>query len=186
MFANNKGFDKAEIAEFKKKLSAGNGLYIINKDEENSEDYVNFFFVGKYQGRDVIYDAVLYTLRLHHQSEMYEIAEHEAAKRFPEFKKIEYEEDEFGDIKTLDDLEEEIGLFMSEKMMEMEEEGTVKVKEFIEVDPNLSYGIGLDASLNVESITDEVIREFIEKYNEDTLELDETLYSFEMEEDMED
>lgn len=185
MFANNRGFDEKEIGEFKKKLSAGNGLYLLNDEEENSEEYVNFFFLGKYQGKDVIYDAVIYTLRLHHQSEMYEIAEHEAAKRFPEFKKIKYEEDEFGDIKTLDDLEEEIGLFMSEKMMEMEEDGSVKVKEFLEIDQNLSYGIGIDAALNVEEITDAVIRKFIKDYNEDTLKLDETHYSFQFE-DIED
>lgn len=184
MFTNNRGFDKKEIEEFKKKLAAGNGLYQVNEEEDNSDEYVNFFFLGKYQGQDVIYDAVIYTLRLHHQSEMYEIAEHEAAKRFPEFRKIKYEEDEFGDIKTLDDLEEEIGLFMSEKMMEMEDEGSVKVSEFLETDPNLSYGIGLDAALNVEEITDAVIKKFIKDYNEDTLKLDETHYSFHFE-DME-
>ncbi len=183
---NNKGFDKKEITEFKKKISVGNGLYLLNSEEENTDDFVNFFFLGKYEGKDVIYDAALYTLKLHHQSEMYEIAEHEAAKKFPHFKKITYEEDEFGDIKTLDDLEEEIGLFMSEKMMEMEEEETVKVQEFCELDPNLSYGIGLDAALNYDHIDDTLIRRFIKEFNDDSLELDTTLYSFQMEEDFED
>lgn len=180
---NNKGFDKNEIAAFREKLSAGNGVYVLNEKEENSSDFANFYFLGKYQGRDVIYDAALFTLKLHHQSEMYEIAEHEAAKKFPEFKKINYEEDEFGDIKTLDDLEEDIGLFMSEKMIEMEEDESVKVQEFVEVDPNISYGIGLDAALNLDEINDSEIKKFIKEFNDDTLNLDSTFYSFQMEEE---
>jgi len=181
---NNKGFEREEIKKFKARLAEGNGLFLVNEDEENSDEFVHFYFLGKYRGKDVIYDAALYTLRLHHQSEMYEIAEHEAAKRFPHFKKIKYEEDEFGDIKTLDDLEEEIGLFMSEKMMEMEEEGSVKVREFCEVDPKISYGIGVDAALNVEKIDEKAIKKFIKQFNDDNLVLDETLYSFEFEEDV--
>ena len=183
---NNKGFDKEEIKKFKAQLNAGNGIYVINKEEENSDDFVNFYFLGKYRGKDVVYDAALYTLRLHHQSEMYEIAEHEAAKKFPKFKKIKYEEDEFGDIKMLDDLEEEIGLFMSEKMLEMEEEGSVKVQEFCEIDPNISFGIGVDAALNIDKIDDKAIRKFIKEFNDDSLKLDETLYTFEIEEDLDD
>ena len=180
---NNKGFDELEISRFKDGLKKGNGLYQLNDTDDNSDEFVNFFFLGKYQGRDVIYDAALYTLKLHHQSEMYEIAEHEAAKKFPHFKKIEYEEDEFGDIKMLDDLEEEIGLFMSGKMLEMEEEESVRVKEFCELDPNITYGIGVDACLNVDIIDEKVIRKFIKEFNDDELKLDETLYSFQMEEE---
>lgn len=159
--------------------SANNFLMIDPKD--NSDEYVNFYFVGMYEGKEVVYDAVMYTLRLHHNSELYEIAEHKAAKRFPKFKKINYEEDENGDLKLLDDNEEEIGLFMAETIMELEEEGEVKVKEHADVDVHLDFGIGLDIGLNIDEITTSDITSFIQKYNEDTLELDETLYSFESE-----
>ncbi len=180
---NNRGFDEKEIIKFKEELKRGNGVYTLNQNGDNSDEFVNFYFLGKYQGKNVIYDAALYTLKLHHQSEMYEIAEHEAAKKFPHFKKIEYVEDEFGDIKMLDNLEEEIGLFMSEKMLEMEEEESVKVKEFCELDPNIDFGIGVDACLNIDTVDDKAIRKFIKEFNDDELKLDTTLYSFQMEEE---
>jgi len=174
----NKGFDEDTLKEYHVKIKEAGKPFITPNEEENSDEYKHFFFIGVYQGRSVIYDAVIYTLRLHHNSEMFEIAEHKAAQRFPEFKKIKYEEDENGDLELLDDLEEEIGLFMAEVIMELEDESAVKVKEHVEVDPNLDFGIGLDIGLNVEKINDRTIEKFIADFNEDTVQLDETLYSF--------
>ncbi len=114
---------------------------------------------------------------------MFEIAEHRAAKHFPEYRKISYEEDENGNLKALDDLEEEIGLFMAEVIVSLEEEGEVQVKEQVEIDQHLDFGIGLDACLHVEEITPAVISKFIEQYNEDTLKLDPMYYSFQTEPD---
>ena len=75
-------------------------------------------------------------------------------------------------------MEEEIGWFITELIMEMEEEESVKVQEFIDLDTNHDYGVGLDVSLNVEQIDEEVIIKFIQEFNDDTLVLDDTLYSF--------
>jgi hypothetical protein len=69
---------------------------------------------------------------------------------------------------------------MAEIMMDIEEEGSVKVKEFIELDPNIDFGIGLDAALNVEAVTEEVIEKFIRDFNEENLKLDDTYYSFQL------
>ena len=157
--------------------------YIVVDSEENSDEFLNFYFIGVHEGKEVIYDAAIYTLRLQHESELYEIAEHEAAKRFSAFKKIQYEEDENGDMKALDREEEEIGLFMAEIILELEEEEAVKVKEHVDMDTNLDFGIGLDIGLNVTNITDDVVIKFITDFNEDKLVLDSTLYSFQMEED---
>ena len=166
---------------------SGEGKIKIIPDEDNSEEYVNFYFIGNYEGKEVIYDTALYTLRLHHASEVYELAEHEAAKKFPNFKSINYEEDENGNMKPLTPEEEEIGWFITELIMEMEEEETVKVQEFLDIDTHHDYGVGLDVSLNVEEIDEEVISKFIQEFNDDTLSLDETLYSFMTEdEDFED
>ncbi|MEO1054661.1 MAG: hypothetical protein AAFX87_28780 [Bacteroidota bacterium] len=183
MDTKNEGFDSINVEEYKAKIKSGNGLYVLNEHEENSDEYTNFYFIGVYEGREVIYDAVIYTLRLQHESELYEIAEHKAANKFPEFRRIKYEEDENGDLELLDDLEEEIGLFMAEIIMGLEEEGDVKVKEHVEVDPHVDFGVGLDAGLNVEKISHEVIEKFIRDYNDDNLELDDTLYSFETQEE---
>ena len=151
---------------------------LLDEEDESTDEYVHFYFIGKFEGREVIYDAVIYTLRLHHESELYEIAEHRAAKHFPEYKKITYDEDENGNLAALDPLEEEIGLFMAEVIMELEEEESVKVKEHVELDCNTDFGISLDVGLHVEKITPKVIEKFIKDFNEDNLKLDDTLYSF--------
>ena len=83
----------------------------------------------------------------------------------------------------LDCDEEEIGLFMAEVMMELEEEGEVKVNEHAEIDNHLDFGIGLDVALNVDQITDEVITNFIEDFNGESLKLDPTMYAFRTEDE---
>ena len=179
----NPGFDPTHIAKLKTQLSKSGKSYSLVESEDNGPEYANFHFIGMYEGKEVIYDAVLYTLRLHHESEIYEIAEHKAAQRFPEFHKIRYEEDENGDIKALDDLDEEIGLFMTEVMMDLEEEEAVKVQEYLELDDRVEFGVSLNAALNVDEISDSVINKFIKEYNADTLVLDTTLYSFQNEDE---
>ena len=179
MSTQKKGFDPAVIEEYRAKM--GEKSFLIVDSEDNSDEYVNFFFIGKLDGTEVLFDAVIYTLRLSHESEIFEIAEHEAAKRFPNFRKIKYDEDENGNLNKLDEEEEEIGLFMAEVIMELEDESGVKVKERLELDEGLTFGVGLDVALNVSHITDNVISEFIEKYNSGSLRLDPTYYSFKTE-----
>lgn len=174
----NKGFDIEVIREYKAKMTTLGKTYLMDDDDQNTDEYAHFYFIGKFEGREVIYDTVIYTLRLHHESELYEIAEHRAAKHFPHFKKISYDEDENGNMEALDPLEEEIGLFMAEVIMELEEEEVVKVREHVELDSNSEFGISLDVGLQVEKITAKVIEKFIKDYNDDNLKLDETLYSF--------
>lgn len=181
-FSHNSTPDAIEA--FRLQLKQKNGSYILNDEENNSDEYVNFLFLGNFEGKEVIYDAVIYTLHLHHQSEIYEIAEHKAAKKFPQYKKIKYQEDENGDLQALDPLEEEIGLYMAEVMMELEEEEEIKVREHVEIDPNLDHAIGLDAGLNVEKVTPTIIEKFISDYNDDMLNLDKTLYTFHTEDEL--
>lgn len=180
MTTENKGFDSQIIEKYRQKIKAAGTPYIIEDSTDNSEEFVNFYFIGTYDEREVIYDAVIYTLRLHHESELYEIAEHRAAQHFPTFKSIRYKEDENGDLMALDDVEEEIGLYITEVMTELEEEGEVKVQEHVEIDPNIDFGIGLNAGLNVEEVTPKVIKKFIKEFNEDKLKLDDTFYSFQV------
>ncbi|MEX2235625.1 MAG: hypothetical protein WD824_25940 [Cyclobacteriaceae bacterium] len=131
-----------------------------------------------YEGKEVIYDTVVYTLRLQHESELFEIAEHRAAQHFPEYKKITYEEDENGNLAPLDPLEEEIGLYIAEVIMELEEEEAVKVREHVDLDINTDFGVALDVGIHRETITPDEIQKFIRDFNEDTLDLDENLCSF--------
>lgn len=174
----NKGFSDEVIAEYTRKMNALGQSYLVDDSDENSDEYFHFYFIGKYDGKDVVYDAVMYTLRLQHESEMFEIAEHRAAKHFPNYKKITYEEDENGNLEALDDQEEEIGLFMAEVIMELEEDETVKVKEHVDFDTRVDFGVALDIGLHIEKITPDFIEKFIRDFTNDTLVLDETLYSF--------
>lgn len=174
----NKGFDPIEIEKIQMQISRFGRNFIPVESDDNSDEYFHFQFIGTYEGRPVIYDAAMYTLRLHHSSEVYEIAEHKAAQHFPDFKSISYDEDENGNLSALNSREEEIGLFMAEIIMELEEEGQVKVKEHVEFDPHIDFGVGIDIGLNVEKITPRIIERFIFDFNNNSLQLDPTLYAF--------
>lgn len=184
MMPSNDGFQAESIDALKEELLRTQRNFKVVESDDNGEEYLNFLFIGMYEGKEVIFDAVIYTLRLQHESELFEIAEHEAAKRFAGFRKIQYEEDENGDMKALDGDEEEIGLFMAEIIMDLEEEGKVKVKEHIEYDTNLDNGIGLDIGLNVESITEKMVDKFVQDFKANSVSLDQTFYSFQMEGDV--
>lgn len=173
----NEGFNPQVIAQYKAKMKPGSD-YLLVDEEDQSEEHAHFFFVGKFEGQQVLFDAVMYTLRLQHESEMFEIAEHRAAKHFPDYKKITYEEDENGNLKNLDSLQEEIGLFMAEVIVDLEQEGEVQVSEHVDIDTHLDFGVGLDIGLHVPAITPAVINRFIREFNDDTLVLDPESYSF--------
>jgi hypothetical protein len=157
-------------------------VFLLDDEDESSDEYCHFYFIGLFEGKEVIYDTVMYTLRLQHESELFEIAEHRAAKHFPQYKKIKYDEDENGNLETLDPLEEEIGLFMAEVIVELEEEEAVKVKEHVDLDPHADFGVVLDVGLQLEKIDTKDIEKFIKDFNEDNLRLDDTLYSFQTQE----
>lgn len=161
-----------------KKLKASGQAFIFDDDDQLTDDYAHFYFLGSHEGKEVLFDTVLYTLRMQHESELFEIAEQQAARHFPHYRKIQYEEDENGNLQPLDDQEEEIGLYMAEVMMELEEEGEVKVKEHVDLDLHHNCGIGLDVGLHIETVTAGIIESFIRDFNADKLVLDPGLYSF--------
>ena len=177
----NKGFDPITIQGYKDKMKTLGTPFLEDAGDQRNDEYAHFYFIGLFEGKEVIYDTVMYTLRLQHESELFEIAEHRAARHFPEYRKITYEEDENGNLVTLDPLQEEIGLFIAEVIMELEEEEAVKVKEHVDLDINTDFGVALDVGLQCEKITEREIEEFIQDFNEDNLQLDENLYSFQTE-----
>ena len=179
----NPGFNPEEIKKLKQQIAESKNDFVLIDSEDNNEEYKNFRFIGEYEGKEAIFDAVIYSLRLHHASEVYEMAEHKAAQKFPNFKPIRFQEDENGDLRALNDVEEEIGLFIAEMIDELEDEEAVKVQEHVDMDDCGDYGIGLDIGLNVEEVTDQVINNFIRDFKNDTIQLDDTLYSFQSDEE---
>jgi len=161
------------IAQIKSSKSG----YILDQEDDQSNEMAHFYFIGIYEGKQTVFDTFLYTLRMHHSSEMYEIVENAAAKRFPDFAKLKanFEPD---DPEIPDELEEEIGLFMAEAILEIEEEESVKVKEHVDIDSSNETGVCMDVGLNVEEVTDDVIASFIQEFNDKELKLDETLHSY--------
>ena len=169
----NAGYTQEEIDLLKEECEElGQSFVLVDEDEPEEEaDYVQFQFVGKHEGKEVIYDAVLSTLSMHHSSRLYEEAEKKIAKIYPDFVPYELREENTP-------VNEEAELMMEEFIQEMEDEETIKVAEFVETDTGFDFGIGIDAALNVEEITVEIIEKFISDFNNGTLNLDKTLYSF--------
>ena len=72
---------------------------------------------------------------------------------------------------------------MAEVILELEEEESVKVKEHVDMDVHADFGIALDIGLHVEKITPAIVENFIRDFNNDSLQLDPTLYSFQTKEE---
>lgn len=175
----NPGFDPKEIEELRAECREEGASFVYIEDadlemlEEGECEHIQF--VGKYKGEEVIYDALVYTLRLHHSSVVYEMAVEQLKKSFPSYVPPEERKPNY---KISPEDEEEAETALTELIEELEEGEVVKVQEHVEMDLDSDYGIALDVCLNVEEINDEVIENFIETFNTGTISLDTTLYSF--------
>ena len=180
----NEGFDPEEINALKEECRAAGKSFIYVEDDDldvlETGEFVHIQFPGAYMGEEVIYDALVYTLRLHHSSLVYEMAVEQVQKTYPDYTPPEEREAGY----TISaEREEEAETALTEIIEEIEESETIKVQEHIEIDTESDYGIALDACLNAEEITDEVIENFIRQFKANSLSLDNTLYSFTSEED---
>ncbi len=179
----NPGFDPEEIALLKSECAAERRSFVYVEDEYGEDDdvtdeHAHVQFVGSYEGKEVIYDAFLYTLRLHHAAQVYDLALERVRKQVPSYVSPEERGDEEQD--------DENDLLLTEMIEEIEENEEIKVSEHIETDPDFEFGIGLEVGLNVEEVTEEVVAGFISAFNSGTLRLDKSLYSFHSEGDEED
>ncbi|MDH4057336.1 MAG: hypothetical protein OEU76_01160 [Cyclobacteriaceae bacterium] len=180
MQGTNKGYDPKVIEEYRSKILSSGNSFLFDEADENSEEYVHFYFIGVHDNREVIFDAVLYSLRLYHENEIMEIAEERAAEQFPYFTMESLNELDNGESELTPEQQEEVGLFLAEVILELEEEDQVKVKEHFVEDASAEFGVALDAVLHVEEITPQVIKKFISEFNSNSLKLDPTLYSFQI------
>jgi hypothetical protein len=180
----NEGYDPEEISALKDECQQEGKSFVFVEDDDldvlEEGECAHIQFPGKYQGDEVIFDALVYTLRLHHSSLVYEMALEQVRKTYPEYVPPE---DRKPNYKITPELEEEAETALTEIIDEIEETETVKVQEHVDVDMESDYGIALDVCLNVDEVTDEVIEDFIKKFTSNTLSLDTTLYSFTNEEE---
>ncbi|TDB67011.1 hypothetical protein [Arundinibacter roseus] len=176
----NPGFDPAEIAQLKKECRAEgkNFVYVedgFEEEEEGNDEHAHIQFIGYHNTREVVYDALIYTLRLHHATLVYDLALERLQKQMPDYispdeRGIDYPEDPEQD--------EEAELLLTEFIEEIEENEEVKVQEHVEIDTEFEYGIGLEVGLNRPEITVKVIDDFIAHFNADRLKLDPDVYTF--------
>lgn len=170
----NIGFEKEEIEKLRKECEDEGQSFVLVEDEEDFDDegeFYHFQFIGQYQGKEVIYDCIMSTLSLHHSSLVFEEAENKVKKIFKDYLPFE---DRSSNYKVNEDAEEMLQEFIDE----IEEDESIKVSEFVDVDPDFEYGIGLEVALNVEEINLDTIEKFIENFKGGKLKLDNTLYSF--------
>lgn len=168
----NKGFDSGAVAAYKSQCDSSQYGFIPHPEEERTPEYAHVYFTGIYDGREVVYDTVLYTLRLQHESELYSMAEEMTKEKFPDYADADTDGAEEGEPS------EEVAMYMAEIILGLEEEESVRVQEHAEVDPDAGFGVGLDVGLHVQEITDAGIAKFIRDFKTGNLKLDPTLYTF--------
>ncbi len=126
--APNPGLQPQEIEKIKRKCREAGRSYIINDAEPQGDEFAHFLFVGKHEGKEVIFDSVMYTLRLHHSSLLYEIADEKACEQYPHYRKRRQEEENAEEeVAGEEEWDEEVELFKAEVMDELEENESVKV-----------------------------------------------------------
>jgi hypothetical protein len=176
----NDGYNPAQINEIRQQALSEGRSFVYNETEPRSAEYAHFYFVGNFKGQEVIYDAIIYTLELHHGAMLYEMAEEETLKKFPDYKKWDLTEDADGNF-TLpeeEDLDEEAETYKQMTLEELEEEEVVKVAEKIEIDESFDFGVGVEVCINVEEINDETISAFVASFNAGTFIPDPTMVAF--------
>ncbi|HEV7349592.1 hypothetical protein [Telluribacter sp.] len=180
----NPGFDPEEIAQLKRECRAEgmNFVYVEDEfeDEEENDEHAHIQFIGFYQEQEAIYDALIYTLRLHHSTLVYDLALKRVQEQMPGY--IPPDERTINDPDD-SDRDEDAELLLTEYIEEIEENEEIKVSEHVEVDTKFEYGIGLEVGLNRPSINEKVINDFIAHFNAGRLQLDKAVYSFSSEDE---
>jgi len=177
----NPGFDPEEIAQLKRECKAErlNFVYVSDEleedDEQENNEHAHIQFVGFYKDKEVVYDALIYTLRLHHSTLVYDAALEKLKKEFPDYVSQDERTDDYPDDPEKD---EEAEMLLTEFIEEIEENEEITVREHVETDDQFEYGIGLEVGLNKTEINEKTINDFIIRFNSGRLQLDPTLYSF--------
>ncbi len=162
----NEGYSAEALAELRAECKENKQNFVINTEngEDRDAEGAYFYFIGKHNGQEVIYDVFLYTLRMEYEMQLYEAAEERMQAKFPNFNQAQATEDQMEYFDIL--------------LAELEEDDYVRVQEFVQIDDTVEFGVSIDACLNVEEISNEVITKFVNEFNSGKLKLDDTEYSF--------
>lgn len=182
----NPGFDQEEINKLKAecKQEGRNFIYVEDEfdDDESIDEHAHVQFVGRYEEKEVVYDALIYTLRLHHSALVYDVALERLQSQMPGYLPPDERD---SNTKVDPETDEEAELILTELIEELEENEEIKVQEHVETEADFDFGVGLEVGLNVDAIDDETISSFIDRFNSGQLKLDPNIYSFRSEEEEE-
>lgn len=182
----NPGFDPEEIKKLQAECQQEGRNFIYVEDEfdedESIDEHAHVQFVGSYEGKDTIYDALIYTLRLHHSALVYDVALERLQQQIPGYLPPD---ERSSDVQVDPEQDEEAEFVLTELIEEIEDNEEIKVQEHVDLESDFDFGIGLEVGLNVDAIDDEIISDFITKFNANQLKLDTSIYSFKSEEEEE-
>ena len=180
--SKNPGFDPQEIEKVKQQAATEGRNYILTPDEPQEAELAHIQFTGIWNGQETIFDAAVCTLSLAYDSKLYELAEIEARKEFPDYEGWDKDPEDLEDAKVgFDEMPEEIQEYLQDTMQFLETEGEVTVQEFVEVSEDFGYGIGLEVALHVEELSQEVLMEFVRQYTTGTFVPNPDVFSFPVE-----
>lgn len=164
----------AEIENLLKECAKVGKSFIYNAQEEQDEEEKQcayILFVGKDEGRDVIYDTYLSTLSCEYHMNVLDEAEAIFFEKHPELKETDFFE-----------FEDKYQLEYDQIVDKIYQEDTIRVQEdaliYEEEDEENPTTLGLEVFLNVKEITEDVIADFIKKFNSDTFVPSDELFSF--------
>lgn len=183
MSKTNPGFSSEEIQKLKNLCKDSGKSFVTIDDEDlpvgNDNEMAHIQFVGLFKGQEVIFDAMIYTLQIHYSSVIYEEAEREVCKQYPLYVPLDHRDETY---QANEQLDEEVEMMILEIIDALEENDEVKVSEFLTIDEDFEFGIGIEAAIYVPELNEEVIGSFVKQFKEGSFVPDMTLYSFKSEE----
>ncbi len=161
-----------EVAKIKELCAKRKQNFVYNEEENSNEDEAFFFFPGQHEGREVVFNAYLYPLESEYMLNLMESAIERVIQKFPHLKAEDFDMDQQGP--HMDMLEEVLD--------ELSNDEDFGVQEFVEIGEETDQGVEINICLNVSEVTKDVISKFVDDFNSGKLELDDTVYSFPIDE----
>ncbi len=167
---------KKQIEELKKAFAQGGKLFIPSPGAEIDDEYQTaaFMFLGKHEGKEMLFDAYMMSLIQDYRMNITEQAEERMLNLYPELEEEDY--DDFTELQK----DEYDNIFES-----------IYRSDLVKVQENISIHVGekgehmeLDIVLDIRKIDDKVINNFIRAFNAGSFEVNEHLRSFDIDDEL--
>ncbi len=167
---------KKQIEELKRVFIENGKLFIPSPDAEIDEEHqtASFLFLGKHEGKEMLFDTFMMTLIQDYRMNIMEQAEEKLLNLYPELEGVDYEE------LTEEQKDEYDNLFESIYRSDL-----IKVQENLSIQPSeKGEHMEIDVIIDVRKINDKVIDNFIRTFNAKAFEVNENLRSFDLDDEL--